>query len=88
MKRNDNFLMRDIGGKPLLVPLGAHVMDMNGMVILNETGRCIWELLAKERSVDDLANAVVERFNVGIGRARADVQVFVDEINGLGLLEQ
>ncbi len=88
MKRKDSFLMQDVAGEILLVPLGAQVMDMNGIMTLNATGRCVWELLAEERSVDDLAAAVAERFDVDSERARTDVQAFLDDITRLGLLEK
>jgi len=38
------------------------------------------ELLAEERSVDELAAAVAERFDVDTSRAHSDVQSFVDEM--------
>jgi hypothetical protein len=88
MKRKGDFIMRNVGGENLLVPLGAQVMDMNGMVILNDMARCVWELLAQDRSVDELAVAMAERFDVDRERARADVQSFLDEITRLGLLEK
>ena len=69
------------------VPLGSQVVDMNGLVILNATGRCLWESLAEERSVEDLAAIVAEQFEVDGERARAEVQAFLDEIARLGLLE-
>ena len=79
--------MRSIGGDNLLVPLGARVAEMPGLVVLNETGRCMWELLAQERSVDELAAAVAERFDVDYSRAHADVQSFLDEMAQKGLLQ-
>jgi hypothetical protein len=80
-------MMQDVGGANLLVPLGAQVMDMNGLITLNETAACVWELLAQERSLDELAAAVAERFDVMLEPARADVQTFVNEIAKMGLLE-
>ncbi|MCX6842061.1 MAG: PqqD family protein [candidate division WOR-3 bacterium] len=88
MKRKDNFVMQEVGGENLLVPIGSQVMDMNGLVILNDTARCVWELLAQDRSADELAAAVVERFDVTPDRARADVQTFLDEITRMGMVKQ
>lgn len=88
MRRKSDFILQELGGENLLVPLGAQVVDMNGLVILNATGRCAWELLAEDRSVDDLAVVVAERFDVDPERARADVLTFLDEIARLGLLEK
>jgi sensor domain CHASE-containing protein len=87
MKRKDSFMLRNVGGADLLVPLGSQVVDMNGLVILNAAGRCLWEALAEDRSGDELATVLAERFEVDEGRARADVQVFLEEIGRLGLLE-
>ena len=38
MKRKDDFILQNVGGENLLVPLGAQVMDLNGLVTLNGTG--------------------------------------------------
>jgi hypothetical protein len=88
MKRKGDLVMRSIGGDSLLVPTGARVADMRGLVVLNGTGRCIWELLAEERSADELAAAVAERFDVETSRAHADLQSFVDEMAKMGLLQR
>jgi hypothetical protein len=79
--------MRNVGGENVLVPLGAQVADLNGLVTLNATGCCLWELLAEDRSVDDLTAALAERFDADSECVRADVQAFADEITRLGLLE-
>ena len=88
MKRKENFLLQTVGGEKLLVPLGAQVIDLNGLIILNETAARVWELLAEEQSVEELSTAVMERFDVTADVARHDVRAFVEEIARLGLLEQ
>lgn len=87
MKRKDDFVMQEVGGENLLVPIGAQVMDTNALVVLNETAAFVWELLAEERTVGDLANAVARAFDVDVATARADVEAFLEEIAGMGLLE-
>ncbi|MGD0399266.1 MAG: PqqD family protein [Syntrophobacteraceae bacterium] len=87
MKRKDDLLLQNVGGQDLLVPLGSKVLDMNGMVVLNPTGRYIWELLAEDRSLEDLVTAVVARFKVGADRAGADVRTFVDDLSRKGWID-
>ena len=87
MKRKADFLMEHVGGEYLLVPLGAQVVDMNGLIVLNDTGAYLWELLEQDRTVHELATALAERFDVSIETARSDVEIFLDEIDQLGLLE-
>lgn len=87
MKRKENVAMRNIGGENLLVPLGAQVMNLNGLITLNETAACLWEILAQERTADELAAILSERFEVTVERAHVDVQTFLTEITKLGVIE-
>ena len=87
MRRKDDFVMQNVGGENLLVPLGAQVMDMNAIITLNTTSSYIWSLLDQDRSIDELVAAVAERFEVDPARARADIQKFLAEITDLGLLQ-
>ena len=79
--------MRNVGGEKLLMPSGAQVMNLNGLIILNDTAAYLWELLATECSIDELTAAVDERFEVAADVARDDVKAFVEEIARIGILE-
>ena len=87
MKRKNDFIMQNVGGENLLVPLGSQVMNLNGLITLNDTAACVWELLAEDRTTDELTAAVAAQFDVDASTARADVQNFLDEIAKMGLLE-
>jgi hypothetical protein len=87
MKRNEHFLLQNVGGQDLLVPIGAKVMDMNSLITLNATGRRVWELLEEDRSLEDLAAVVAQEFDVDQETGRADIQVFLDDLKQMGLLE-
>lgn len=87
MKRSRDFLLQNVGGQDFLVPLGAKVMDMNALITLNATGRLVWELLAEDRSPEELVAEVVAHFEVDQERARADIQAFLDQLRDMGLLE-
>ena len=87
MRRKSDFVARNVADQDLIVPVGPRLVDMNAVIVLNPTGRFVWDLLGKDRSVEDLTDAVAERFDVDIERARADVQAFLDDIKQMGLLE-
>ena len=87
MKRKDRFALQCIGGQDILVPLGAAVIDMNCIITLNPTGRRVWELLAEDRSLDELTAAVTEEFDVDSEQARSSIQAFLDDIGRIGVLE-
>lgn len=88
MKRSKDFLLQNVGGQDILVPTGAKVMDMNALVTLNATARRVWELLADDCSMEYLAADIAEEFDVDPETARADVQVFLDDLGKFGLIEK
>ena len=45
MKRNTDFMLRDIAGEVILVPTGAATQQFNGMITLNEVAAFIWKNL-------------------------------------------
>ncbi|MDA8306678.1 MAG: PqqD family protein [Deltaproteobacteria bacterium] len=87
MKRKDDLMLQKVGGQALLIPLGAKVLDMNGMVVLNTTASFIWELLAEDCSIEELVRAVADRFEVDADLAGADVRTFVDDLYRQGWIE-
>jgi hypothetical protein len=87
LKRKADFLVRNVGKENLIVPLGANVVEINGIVILNKTGCFVWKLLEHDLSIDDLAVAVATEYNIEHVRAYADIRNFLDAMAHMGLLE-
>lgn len=54
--------------------------------LLNETAARIWELLASPRSLDDLAAALGDEYEVDDAELRAEVVSCVDVLTSKGLL--
>lgn len=55
---------------------------------LNEAGSRVWELLAEEQTVDEIAEAITEEWDTDHEEARAYVQSFIGELCDEGLVEQ
>lgn len=86
MKRCADFLLRDVAGSLVIVPVGAAVSAFPGMVTLNATGAFIWELLETEQTEASLAEALVARYEVDEATALADVQAFVKKLKPIGAI--
>ena len=43
MKIKDGFILRNVAGNNVVVPIGQATIDFNGMIILNDTGAFIFE---------------------------------------------
>lgn len=80
MKRNPDFLLRDVADTLVIVPVGAATSAFPGMITLNSTGAYIWELLETEQTVTSLVDALVARYEVEEAAARADVEAFVSRL--------
>lgn len=86
MKRSADFLLRDVAGTLVIVPVGAAVSGFPGMITLNPTGACIWELLEQEQTVESLTDALTARYDVEADQARSDVEAFVNRLKSAGAI--
>ena len=84
MKRSSDFLLRDVAGTLVIVPVGAAVSAFPGMITLNATGAYLWELLETEQTVESLVEALCLRYEVDEVKARADVEAFVARLESTG----
>lgn len=76
MKIKSGFVIREIAGQYMAVPVGERVNDLHGMIALNETGAFIWKLLEDEKTEEDLARALTEEYEVSYEEALEAVKEF------------
>lgn len=86
MKRSEDFLLRDVAGTLVIVPVGAAVSAFPGMITLNATAAYLWELLAQEQTVESLAAGLMERYEVDAEKATADVVAFLEQLKPTGAI--
>ena len=76
MKIKSGFVIREIAGQYMAVPVGERVNDLHGMIALNETGAFIWKLLEDEKTEEELARAHTEEYEVSYEEALEAVKEF------------
>lgn len=86
MKRSENFLLRDVAGTLVIVPVGAAVSAFPGMITLNDTAAYLWELLEQEQTVASLAAGLMDRYEVDEEKATADVEAFLEKLKPTGAI--
>ncbi len=88
MKVKNTFVLRNVAGSNVVVPLGADMMNFNGMVTLNETGAFLWEKLKSETSVKELTEELLSEYS-GITKEEAekDVAEFIKTLDSKGIIE-
>lgn len=88
MKRNPNFLLREVAGKLVLVPVGEAARSFPGMVTMNATGKFLWELLENEQTVESVVAAMTSRYDVSEESATADVQTYLTRLKAVGAVSE
>lgn len=81
MKIKPGFILRQLAGENVVVPVGAAGESFNGMIRLNETGVLLWRELSQGAEKEALAEKLLETYG-GVTReqALADVGEFLDSI--------
>lgn len=75
MQINQDFTIQKVGDNYVAVPVGETSRTFHGMIRLNETGAFLWKLLAqKDRTEEELVDALVATYEVERGTAETDVR--------------
>ena len=84
MKRSPDFLLRQVAGKMVLVPVGAAARKFPGMVTVNASGKFIWECLEQEHTMQSLVAAMTDHYEVDAQQAQADAEAFLKKLMAVG----
>ncbi len=88
MKLKDGFVLRDIAGSYMVVPVGKRTQDVPGVIALTETGAVLWKRLDQGATEEELTQALLDEYEVPAEQASADVRAFVEKAAAQGLLEE
>jgi len=85
-ERPKNVVSRKIAGELFLVPVAGKLADMQRMFALTAVAQFIWERLDGQRSMGDIREDVLTRFEAEKEQVDADIEAFVTELITEGLL--
>ena len=72
--------MRQVAGRYVLAPVGDMVKKFSGMVTMNATGKFLWDLLENDQTVESLAQALVDNYEVDLEKATKDVINYLEPL--------
>ena len=87
MKIKGSFVMRDIAGDIVIVPVGDSALSYNGMITTTKTGAELWKELEKGCNREKLIQTLLDHFDVDYETASADTDKFLADLTSLGLIE-
>lgn len=87
MKIKEGFILRNVAGNNVVVPIGQATIDFNGMMSLNDTGAFLFGKLIEGISREDLIKAVMEEYGIEEELAEKDVDSFIGKVEREDLFE-
>ena len=88
MKINNNFILKEIAGTFMVVPVGNELIDLNAMITLNESGAFLWKQLEKDSTEFELLEGMLKEYDVDSKTAAEDISEFVANLRKIGVLDE
>lgn len=88
MKIKDGFILRNVADTHIVVPVGANMLNVKGMLSLNESGAFLWEVLMKGADENSLLTSLLDEYEVDEGTAKEDISGFLNKIREIGALDE
>lgn len=88
MKIKEGYILRNVAGSFVVVPIGEATLEFNGMMNLNETGAFLFEKMIDGISRDDLIKALTDEYDVDDETAAEDVDAFIEKVKEQDLFEE
>ena len=88
MKIKNNFLLKEIAGNYVVVPVGDELIDLNCMITLNESGAFLWNKLSEDITKEELVSGLLAEYDVDKNIAVSDIDEFLENIRKIGALDE
>ncbi len=87
LKVKEGFILKEVCGEYLIVPIGEASIDFKSVIKLNETGAFLWEQLAKGADEKGLLDALLKEYDVPADIAQSDISAFLLHLTDAGVVE-
>ncbi|MEQ8174746.1 MAG: PqqD family protein [Syntrophomonadaceae bacterium] len=88
MKIKKDYLLREIAGVHIVVPVGERVIDFKGMMTLNDSGCFIWKCLSDNITYEQLLSSILDEYEIEEATARTDLDEFLNTARENGVLDE
>ena len=86
MKFKKEFMLREIVGETILIPMGDSNNHFNGIITINELGKFIWENIESSKDEEDLLHKILEEYEVEEKEAKEDLDEFLDKLRQVDII--
>lgn len=86
MKIKDGYLLRQVAGSNIVVPVGEGSIDFSGVITLNEVGAFIWQILEKGADKQEILDKMLAEYDVSKETAEKDIDEYIEKLRGAELI--
>ena len=87
MKLKENYVLREVAGSWVVLPLAEESLNFTGMLKLNESGAMLWKVLEECCSLEALVEKLVSEYKISEEEARKDADAFLQKLIQIGCVE-
>lgn len=77
MQISPDYILREVAGESIVIPVGNAARHLSGLIALNESARFLFDLLRTPRSEEELIRAMLDTYEVDPQTAASDVSEFI-----------
>lgn len=78
MEIKKQVILRSVAGEHMLIPAGETVFEYNGIFMLTESGKFLWENISNGADETDLTTLLMQEYGIDSDTATADVKEFIE----------
>jgi len=87
MKLKKEFILREVAGETIVVPVGSMALNFNGIISLDPVGTVIWKALEQGKEREEILNEILENFEVEKEIAETDMDEFLKQLQDNHFME-
>ena len=86
MEIKKQVILRSVAGEHMLIPVGETVFEYNGIFMLTESGKFLWEHIVNGAEKEDLTGLLAADYELEKSVASADVEEFLEMLRAFGII--
>lgn len=86
MEIKKNVILRTVAGEHMLVPVGDTVFQYNGIFMLTDSGKLLWDKIREGAESEELVKALIEEYEIDEETASKDVSEFLERLKSYEII--
>lgn len=87
-RANPDFLLREVAGEAVLIPVGEAGVFENSVISLNDTCSFLWKLFQEPRTEEEVIAEAKTEYSDPDGEMEQGIKSFIEEYVKYGLLKE